>query len=215
VPERPNDHDPDRALVEDLSSDDPVRRRRALGELYERHHGRVFNTAYRVLGSSADAQDVTQDVFLHVADRIGSFRGDASLTSWVYRVTVNLAIDARRRKARRPALHTKPESEAEVGERRPGVSQPPGEPSAAVERSEADARVRDALERLSPKLRAVVVLRYLEGLSYEDLADVLQLSMGTVKSRLSRAHAALERILGPYVGRAPSPPDDGAPPAEG
>jgi RNA polymerase sigma-70 factor (ECF subfamily) len=189
-------------------------RRRALGALYERHHGRVYNTAYRVLGSVADAQDVTQEVFLHVADRIRSFRGDASLTSWVYRVTVNLAIDARRRKARRPLLQSaaaRDEPDPDLGAPRPGVSAPPGEPGDAVERSEADVRVRQALDRLSPKLRAVVVLRYLEGLSYEDLADVLQMSIGTVKSRLSRAHGALERILGPYVGR---PPGEGGPAAD-
>jgi RNA polymerase sigma-70 factor (ECF subfamily) len=201
------DPDPDRALVQALASGDSAVRRKALGELFERHHQRVFNTAYRVLGSYADAQDVTQEVFLHVADRIGSFRGDASLTSWVYRVTVNLAIDARRRRARRPALHSsRTEPESDLGDPRPGVSEPPGEPAVPLLRSEQDARVRDALLRLSPKLRAVVVLRYLEGLSYEELAEVLQLSMGTVKSRLSRAHAALERILGPFVGRPALPP---------
>jgi RNA polymerase sigma-70 factor (ECF subfamily) len=200
--------DPDGLLVQQLASDDPAVRRRALGTLFERHQGRVYNTAYRVLGSAADAQDVTQEVFLHVADRIRSFRGDASLTSWVYRVTVNLAIDARRRKARRPMLSSgaRDEPDPEVGSTRPGVSPPPGEPGDALERSEADVRVREALDRLSPKLRAVVVLRYLEGLSYEDLADVLQMSIGTVKSRLSRAHGALERILGPYVGRDASAP---------
>jgi RNA polymerase sigma-70 factor (ECF subfamily) len=199
--------------VAELSSDDPAVRRRALGTLYERHHGRVYNTAYRVLGSVADAQDVTQEVFLHVADRIRSFRGDASLTSWVYRVTVNLAIDARRRKSRRPLLQSstsRDDPDPDLGAPRPGVSPPPGEPGDAVERSEADVRVREALDRLSPKLRAVVVLRYLEGLSYEDLADVLQMSIGTVKSRLSRAHGALERILGPYVGREGATPAAGA-----
>jgi len=218
VAQRTNEQDPDRDLVRDLASGDPARQRQALGLLYERHAGRVYNTAYRVLGSAADAQDVTQEVFLHVADRIGSFRGDASLTSWVYRVTVNLAIDARRRRARRPMLaSSRGEPEPDLGEPRPGVAPRPGEPSDSLERTEGDARVRDALDRLSPKLRAVVVLRYLEGLSYEDLADVLQLSMGTVKSRLSRAHTALERLLGPYVGHegAAAAPPDGADADEG
>jgi RNA polymerase sigma-70 factor (ECF subfamily) len=193
------DVDPDRALVADLSSSDSALRRRALGELYDRHKDRVFNTAYRVLGSHADAADLTQEVFLQIADRIAGFRGDASLTSWVYRVTVNLAIDYRRRRARRPARGLGGEGgegDLDVAEGRPGTAPPPEDPGAAAARAEGDRRVRDALARLSPKLRAVVVLRYFENLSYEDLAEVLGTSMGTVKSRLNRAHAALEAILG-------------------
>ena len=204
------DADPDRALVEDLASDDAVVRRRALGALYDRHKDRVFNTAYRVLGSHADAADLTQEVFLQIADRIRGFRGDASLTSWVYRITVNLAIDYRRRRARRPARGLSAdggEGDVEVTERRPGTAPPPEDPAAAASRGEEDRRVREALERLSPKLRAVVVLRYFENLSYEELAEVLGTSMGTVKSRLNRAHAALEGILG--GGASPPPQGEG------
>jgi RNA polymerase sigma-70 factor (ECF subfamily) len=198
------DVDPDRALVAGLLSGDAAVRRRALGDLYERHKDRVFNTAYRVLGSHADAADLTQEVFLQIADRIRGFRGDASLTSWVYRMTVNLAIDVRRRRARRPAHGIGGEGDFEVAENRPGTSPPPEDPAAAVARREGDRRVREALDRLSPKLRAVVVLRYFENLSYEDLAEVLGTSMGTVKSRLNRAHAALEGLLGA------GPPPEGA-----
>jgi len=192
------EHDPDDELVRALTSDDPEARRRALGVLYERHHGRVFSIAYRVLGSSADAADLTQEVFLHLTDRIRGFRGDSSLTSWVYRVTVNLAIDARRRKARRPARMLSAvaeESESEPTANRPGTAGPPPDPSEAVLRAEREEQVRQALDELSPKLRAVVILRYFENLSYDDLADVLQTSIGTVKSRLNRAHTALEKIL--------------------
>jgi RNA polymerase sigma-70 factor (ECF subfamily) len=198
------DLDPDRILVRDLGSDDPATRRRALAELFERHQARVFNTAYRVLGSTADAQDVTQDVFLHVADRIGSFRGDSSLTSWVYRVTVNLAIDARRRASRRPSAKGGEEEsvDLESGNGRRVVSERDDDPVSSAERSEAEDRVHLALEKLSTKLRAVVVLRYFENLSYEDIADVMQTSIGTVKSRLNRAHAALETFLGPGVAPA-------------
>ena len=197
------DLDPDRALVRALSSDDPTERRRALSELYDRHQQRVFNTAYRVLGSAADAQDVSQEVFLHVADRIRSFRGDSSLTSWVYRVTVNMAIDARRRAKRRapPRSGTRAADDGAdlEGASRPGLAEPEGDPQEAATRAETERKVHAALDRLSPKLRAVVVLRYFENLSYEDLADVLQTSIGTVKSRLNRAHAALEGILGPLA----------------
>lgn len=192
--------DPDRALVRDLASDDAAVRRRALGDLFDRHHTRVFNTAYRVLGSATDAQDLTQEVFLQIADRIKGFRGDSSLTSWVYRMTVNLAIDARRRRARRPAVglgaSSDPDGDVrEPSESRPGVGSPTADPAERALALEREAQVREALASLSPKLRAVVVLRYFENLSYEDLAEVLQTSIGTVKSRLNRAHGALERIL--------------------
>lgn len=199
------DLDPDRALVRALSSDDATERRRALSELYDRHQQRVYNTAYRVLGSAADAQDVSQEVFLHVADRIRSFRGDSSLTSWVYRVTVNMAIDARRRAKRRAPSRSgarvggDDSGDLEGAAPRPGLAEPEGNPEEAAERAETERKVHTALDRLSPKLRAVVVLRYFENLSYEDLADVLQTSIGTVKSRLNRAHAALEGILGPLA----------------
>ncbi|MCC7140037.1 MAG: sigma-70 family RNA polymerase sigma factor [Planctomycetes bacterium] len=192
------DQDPDRALIRELSSDDDATRRRALGALYDRYHGRVFGIAYRVLGSAADAADVTQEVFLQVGDRIGGFRGDASLTSWLYRVTLNLAIDARRKRLRRPAQSLSAatgETEADVSEGRPGTAAPPEDPAAASLRAEREHRVREALDRLSPKLRAVAVLRYFENLSYDELAEVLDTSIGTVKSRLNRAHAALERLL--------------------
>src|SRR5262245_60719357 len=197
------DLDPDRDLVRDLAADDATVRRRALGELFDRHHARVYNTAYRVLGSTADAADVTQEVFLQIADRIKSFRGDASLTSWVYRMTVNLAIDARRRHLRRTSARIGPgdgdERDVEAEGSRPGVAAPRADPVDAAHRAERDRRVREALDRLSPKLRAIVVLRYFENLSYEELAEVLQTSIGTVKSRLNRAHAALEDLLGPFA----------------
>lgn len=193
------DLDPDLDLVRGLSAPDPEARRAALGALYDRHHERVFRTAYKVLGSSADAADVTQEVFLHLADRIRSFRGDSSLTSWIYRITVNTAIDARRRQARRPARSLSggtADVEAEVTESRPGTSGPAEDPAARSQREEREAQVRAALDRLSPKLRAVAVLRYFENLSYDQLAEVLDASVGTVKSRLNRAHAALEKLLG-------------------
>ncbi len=198
------DPDPDRALVAALSSDDPTERRRALSELFERHHRRVFNVAYRVLGSQADAADATQEVFLQVADRIRSFRGDSSLTSWIYRMTVNLAIDARRKRSLRATAPIGPGDEerpdVERAGTRAGVSSAAVDPSAAAEAAERERRVHRALDTLSPKLRAVVVLRYFENLSYEELAEVLQTSIGTVKSRLNRAHAALEGQLGDFAG---------------
>jgi RNA polymerase sigma-70 factor (ECF subfamily) len=152
------------------------------------------------------AEDVTQEVFLRLERSVRSFRSDASFVSWVYRITVNRAIDMRRREARRPATR--------MGELPPGLEETglPGgraatDPSVEAHREEVAAKVQAALMQLSPKLRAVAVLRYVEGLSYEELSEVLACSMGTVKSRLNRAHAALAAELGPPP---PGPPGTSA-----
>ncbi len=189
------DPDPDRDLVQALQSGDAEARRRALTELYERHQRRVFNVALRVLGDWGAAQDVAQDVFINLERSVRSFRRDASFVSWVYRITVNRAIDHRRREARRPAAKMGDMPLAMEDSGLPGRSSKEAI-DGPLHRSEADVRVQAALDRLSPKLRAIAVLRYVEGLSYEELAQVLHCSMGTVKSRLNRAHTALSRLLG-------------------
>ena len=189
------EQDPDLELVRELSSSDPERRRNALGALYERHRRRVFNVAYRVLGDWNGAQDLAQEVFLHLADRIGTFRGEATLTSWLYRVTVNRAIDSRRRDSRRPAWKVG-EGPTDEEVRRPAAPSQPEAPPEALDRDDDARQVQRALRRVSPKLRAILVLRYVEGLSYEDLREVLGCSLGTIKSRLNRAHAAFERAMG-------------------
>lgn len=202
------DPDPDRDLVEALQSQDRTGRQHALAELYDRHQKRVFNVALRVLGDWGAAQDVVQDVFMTLERRVRSFRSDASFVSWIYRITVNRAIDHRRREARRPAarLGDVPFALEESG--LPGRSAASSAEGHA-DRSEAAQRVQAALMDLSPKLRAIAVLRYVEGLSYEQLADALDLSMGTIKSRLNRAHTALARQLGPPPSEESGGPDEG------
>jgi RNA polymerase sigma-70 factor (ECF subfamily) len=198
------DREIDERLVRALLEDDPAGRREALGALYERHSARVFNVALRVTGSRDKAMDVVQEVFLSLPARARSFRGEASFTSWLYRLTVNRAIDRRRWEARRRASSLGDLSpDAEEGAFLHGGSE---SADSRLERGEEADRVQAALLRLSPKLRAVAVLRYLEGLTYEELAEALDCSIGTVKSRLNRAHAALARALG-----RPPPPSDGPP----
>ena len=189
------EHDPDRDLVRDLASRDGEVSRRALGALFERHSEAVFNVAWRVSGDWNAAHDVTQDVFLSLPERCASFRGEASLSSWLYRIAVNRAIDLKRRDQRRPAVRLGSlHDDALQGARTPlGEDRRPAEPP---EQGPEERRVAEALRSLSPKLRAIAVLRYVEGLSYEQLAEVVGCSIGTVKSRLNRAHAALARRLG-------------------
>jgi RNA polymerase sigma-70 factor (ECF subfamily) len=189
------DPDPDRQWVQALQAGDVEARRQALGALYDRHQRRVFNVALRVLGDWSAAQDVVQEVFLRLERSVRSFRRDASFVSWIYRITVNRAIDHRRRQARRPAARM---GDLPLGLPVSGLPgrAPPEAPEEALRHAEIADRVQGALLTLSPKLRAIAVLRYVEGLSYEQLAEALGCSMGTIKSRLNRAHAALQRTLG-------------------
>jgi len=165
-------------------------RRMAMGILYERFRGRVYNTALRIVGDRDEASDVLQDVFILLFRKVHRFKARAHFASWVYRISVNVSLDHLRRRRRTPL---------------PGASplllegQPENTSLTAPERRFAqrdlEGHVREALEALSPRLRIAIVLRYLEGLSYADIAEILDCSLGTVKSRLNRAHTAMRREL--------------------
>lgn len=161
----------------------------ALEELVERVQGRVYNFAVRASGSQTAAEDITQRVLVKMVREIGSFRAEASFTSWLYRIVVNEWIDERRRLKRLVYLPV----EKFAQWRSPRLD--PGQAHLLREREE---QVFAAVAKLDPKLRAVVLLRYLEDLSYEEVASALGCSMGTVASRLSRAHARLKDLLGDY-----------------
>lgn len=189
--------EPDHLLVRRLLAGRADERRAALGVLFDRYAEALLTVAWRVTGDHATAQDVVQDVFLTLPERAVTFRGESSLLAWLYRIVVNRAIDQRRHRGRRPAarLGSIPDEDL-LGAHSPGAHRAEPEEPPGPDDPEA-ARVQAALAALSPKLRAIAVLRYVEGLSYEVLAEVLGVSIGTVKSRLNRAHAALERRLRP------------------
>ncbi len=165
----------------------------AFRPLYERYKDRVYNTAYRITGDANLAEDVTHDVFIRVYERLGQFRRRSRFSSWLYRVAVNRATDVARRRGRERWLFG-----VRLGER-PGVGEPASGaeagPARAAESAEVAEEVAQAVAELSLKLRGVVVLRYFEGLSYEEIAAVIGRSVGTVKSRLSRAHQRLAERL--------------------
>ncbi|MGQ0614931.1 MAG: RNA polymerase sigma factor [Planctomycetaceae bacterium] len=165
-------------------------RRAAMGVLYERFRERVYNTALRVVGDSGEAADVLQDVFVLLFRKIHRFRAQSFFAAWVYRITVNVSLDRLRQRRRRPALNL---DSAALDAIRDGEDL--SHPEQAATQRDLEVHVRTALESLSPRLRIVVVLRYLEGLAYHDIAEVLGCSVGTVKSRLNRAHSQLRGLL--------------------
>jgi RNA polymerase sigma-70 factor (ECF subfamily) len=167
--------------------------RDAFRELFELHRDRVYSIALRFSGDSSAAMDIAQDTFLKLFSTIADFRGDAAFQTWIYRLVVNSCFDHARRSRR-----VLPLADAVIAKLRAPV-----DALAELMRRELSANLSSAVERLSPPMRMAVVLRYTEGLSYEEIALALGCTPGTVASRLNRAHKALERMLGregnPYV----------------
>ena len=158
----------------------------AFDQIVDRYERRVFAIAVRICRHHEDARDVTQDVFVTALRSLGSFRGDAQLSTWLHRVTVNASLDLVRRRQRREG----PDLE-EIGER---PASEPGPEVAAIESVRA-REVHRALGRIPPDQRAVIALHDLQGLDYSEVADALEVPVGTVKSRLHRARLALAREL--------------------
>ncbi len=160
--------------------------REAFGTLVERHERRTYNLALRMLGREEDARDATQDALLTAFRKLPSFRGDAAFGTWLHRITVNACYDLLRRSARAPVGPARDE----------GSALEPGPPSPDHAEATAGAiDVRRALLRLPPEHRAVLVLHDVQDLPYEEVAAILRVPVGTVKSRLHRARVALAREL--------------------
>ena len=164
--------------------------------LIERFQHPVYNLIVRLLGDPVEASDVVQEVFLKVFRKIGSFRGQSSLKTWIYRIAVNEASNHRRssRRHRGREVEIEPEREetAVTGQALIDRCQSPYEQAAG---SEMRRQVEEALARINPDFRAAVVLRDIDGLSYEEVAEVLEVSLGTVKSRILRGREALREAL--------------------
>ncbi len=170
----------DRALIERyVRGDGP-----AFSELVRRHQRLVYNICFRVAGPT-DAEDLTQEVFIRLLDKVTQWRGDSKFTTWLYRLTLNHCRDALRR--RRPDT-------VEVDER---FVDPGPRPERTAESREIADRVTAALMELPLDYRAVVFLRDIEGFAYGEIAEILEIELGTVKSRLARARSRLCGLLEP------------------
>jgi RNA polymerase sigma-70 factor (ECF subfamily) len=163
----------------------------AFMHLVQRHQERVRNLIYSILGYTQIVDDLTQDVFIKVYQSLPKFRHQSSFATWLYRVTVNRCRDEMRRsKVRRMfRLDTLHEREHPVET----------ESTERTERILIDEALKSALQQLSESHRTVILLKEVEGLTYEEIAQVLQCGAGTVKSRLARARIRLKQLLQPYV----------------
>ena len=160
-------------------------RRLDLRTIFLTHHRRLYQVAYHLTSSRHDAEDVVQEVFVRLHGKLEQFQGEARLSTWLYRMTVNASLDALRRFKRRQKWET-------------SLALIVNEDSLARESSdhtEVSEKLRKALSRLRKPFRAVIVLRDFEGMAYDEIAEVLQIDKGTVASRLHRAYAKLKMEL--------------------
>ena len=201
VPEQPDDSE--KRFIQRLQARDE----RAFNELVQAYEHRVFRLVFRMLGRRAEAEDMAQEVFVQVFKAIGQFRGDSKLSTWLYRVTVNLCKNRIKYLARR---HDGAQTELEpVAERTP-LHQAKGvtfgdvaRPDHMVEGYQIEVIVRECIAQLDPDFREVLILRDVEDLTYEEIAEITGLPDGTVKSRIHRARGMLkhsvERALGERI----------------
>ena len=161
-------------------------------DIVEQHTDFVYNLTYRILNNHADAEDATQDAFLQAYRNFGRFRGDSKVTTWLYRIAVNAAL-MKVRKDRNKRLLT------QTGYDDMELASPSDGPEKLALNSELREHLEQGLDLLPPNLRTVVVLRDVQGLSNEEAAQVLSLSVSSLKARLHRARVLLRKHLLDYL----------------
>ena len=190
----------DRSILVNVSVDEPLLRAagkgdpRAFQQLYEQHAPVVFRVAFRLLGNRLDAEDVTQEVFVTLYRRLGTFDFRSSFQTWCYRITVNACYDKMRKQKRRAAYQAGyVEDDNGVPAKVQANHRP--EPVQRVLIQDLRRFVEQALARLHPDLRTALVLKEIEELSYQEIAAIMTCSQGTVASRLARARQQVAQYL--------------------
>jgi len=168
-------------------------RTEAFGFLVKKYQDRLFNALARVVDHRDDALDVVQEAFIHAYQSLNSFKGDAEFFTWLYRIAFNAAISQKRKRKVQLSLDLPTEEERRLQE--PEDQSALNRPSDRIEKEESDHRIHQALLRLAPEHRAVLILKDLEGQRYEEIAEVLDIPIGTVRSRIHRARIELREIL--------------------
>jgi RNA polymerase sigma-70 factor, ECF subfamily len=190
-------------LIARCNADD----RAAQDELYHRFRRSVAGNLYRVLGDRSDLDDLVQEVFVIAFRGLARFRGDARLSTWLYRICVNVALGRIRTRRRRPAAIGVPDLDTAAID--PSMTERPETPERALERRQDQAKVYKALEQLAPKKRIVLYLHEIEGLDLKEIAYLVDSNPVTVRTRLFYARREFYRIV---AGAPPEPAADGAEP---
>lgn len=182
-------------LIAQVQAGDPS----AYEPLVLRHQDRIFTMVHRMVGNHEDACDLTQEAFVSAYRALSNFRAESTFHTWLYRIAVNTVISFRRRS--RNVTQFSSLSKDRDGDRDDPLDPPddsPG-PAEAAEVAERQQAVLDATRQLDPEFRDAIVLRDLQGCSYEEMVEFLACPMGTVKSRIHRARLALKDLLAPVI----------------
>jgi len=184
-----------RALSPDADETELLERARngdsqAFGVLVERYQRRVVGVAQAVVHNQDDAVELAQETFVRAYENLAKFESRSSFSTWLYRIAANLAIDFRRREGRHQVLRGE-DAETEISR----LPSPRGDSYQETVRNQLNQRINGALEELTPEHRAVILLREVEGLSYDEISDVLHVPRGTVMSRLHYARSRMREIL--------------------
>jgi RNA polymerase sigma-70 factor (ECF subfamily) len=172
----------------------------AYDELVRVYNTQIFHVAFRMLGDSGDAADVVQEIFLKVFRNINGFKGESSLKTWIFRIALSEILNRLRwwkRRHRQTTVSLDDEHDGEGNGYHVSDTRPT--PEQALQHREQEQAIQGALAKLTSDHRSIVILRDIEGFSYGEIADVLGVSIGTVKSRLARARADLKKALIRYL----------------
>lgn len=174
----------------------------AFNEIVSRYKDKIYRYIYRMTGSAEDAEDLTQEVFVRMYTNIAGFRAEASLSTWLFRIAGNLCTDSFRKNkhARGNVSLDAPMDESDEGASR-DVPDMSSEPDRLFGRKELGEQIEAALAKLPTKLRSAVILHDVEGLAYDEIAQTERVPLGTIKSRIFNARAALRDHLKDYLGK--------------
>jgi RNA polymerase sigma-70 factor (ECF subfamily) len=167
----------------------------AFEQLVEAYDQKLYNMAYRMMGNREDARDMTQEAFLRAYRSLDGFREESSFSTWIFRIAKNACLDRIRKRSQVQAVSIDEPIQTEEGQVQRELPSELGDPEEYAEQQELSAVVHSALQELTDEYRTAVVLRDLQGFSYNEIAEVMEVSLGTVKSRIYRGRQALKEVL--------------------
>ncbi len=181
----------EKVLIAKAQEGDPL----AFEELIANYQKQIFSIAYRIAGNPEDASDMTQEVLVKVFKNLKSFQGNSKFSTWLYRVATNTCLDEQKKVRRHISYSLDTELTTEEGSMATELPDTGPTPEQALERRTLQKAVNDAISKLHDDHKKVLILRDMQGFSYEEIGAILQCSEGTVKSRINRARANLKKIL--------------------
>ena len=192
-------HSTDQSLIEACLAG----RREAFGQLVERYQHRLFHSLVHLLGSTEDAQDAAQDALILAFEKLGTFRGESQFYSWLFRIAYNSAVSSKRKpgssKRKTGPMSVSLEARRDASGLEPADLNPSTEPSFGLDVSDRQRLVQQALGELSEDFREAIVLKEIEQMSYEEIAEVVGIPLGTVRSRIHRARMELRQKLAAFI----------------